>query len=74
MLLGIGMDLKEVTVPVFFAESAPAIICGGLVMSWRLWTAFGTIKMTLLAGSYGHTLTIKYKVGQSWRHRVVPTD
>ena len=41
MLLGIGMGLKEVTVPVFSAETAPANIRGGLVMSWQLWTAFG---------------------------------
>lgn len=41
MLLGIGMGLKEVTVPVFSAENAPSIIRGGLVMSWQLWTAFG---------------------------------
>ncbi|QIX01306.1 hypothetical protein AMS68_006823 [Peltaster fructicola] len=40
-LLGIGMGLKEVTVPVFSAENAPANIRGGLVMSWQLWTAFG---------------------------------
>ncbi|KAF1816426.1 hypothetical protein P152DRAFT_388925 [Eremomyces bilateralis CBS 781.70] len=41
MLLGIGMGLKEVTVPVFSAENAPTIIRGGLVMSWQVWTAFG---------------------------------
>lgn len=41
VLLGIGMGLKEVTVPVFSAENAPANIRGGLVMSWQLWTAFG---------------------------------
>jgi MFS family permease len=35
------MGLKEVTVPVFSAECVPAIIRGGLVMSWQLWTAFG---------------------------------
>lgn len=35
------MGLKEVTVPVFAAEAAPAIIRGGLVMTWQLWTAFG---------------------------------
>lgn len=29
MLLGIGMGLKEVTVPVFSAENAPTIIRGG---------------------------------------------
>lgn len=41
ILLGIGMGLKEVTVPVFSAECAPSNIRGGLVMSWQLWTAFG---------------------------------
>ncbi|KAL7930637.1 sugar transporter domain-containing protein [Trichoderma chlorosporum] len=41
MLLGIGMGLKEVTVPVFTAENAPPAIRGGLVMSWQIWTAFG---------------------------------
>lgn len=41
VLLGIGMGLKEVTVPVYSAENAPANIRGGLVMSWQLWTAFG---------------------------------
>ncbi|EXJ64595.1 hypothetical protein A1O7_00932 [Cladophialophora yegresii CBS 114405] len=41
ILLGIGMGLKEVTVPVFSAENSPTNIRGGLVMSWQTWTAFG---------------------------------
>ncbi|KAI9898854.1 hypothetical protein N3K66_005315 [Trichothecium roseum] len=41
VLLGVGMGLKEVTVPVFAAESAPAGVRGGMVMSWQVWTAFG---------------------------------
>lgn len=41
ILLGIGMGLKEVTVPVFSAENAPTNVRGGLVMSWQVWTAFG---------------------------------
>lgn len=41
ILLGIGMGLKEVTVPVFSAEVVPASVRGGLVMSWQIWTAFG---------------------------------
>ncbi|GFF22939.1 polyol transporter 5 [Aspergillus udagawae] len=41
VLLGIGMGLKEVTVPVYSAENAPTSIRGGLVMSWQIWTAFG---------------------------------
>ncbi len=41
VLLGLGMGLKEVTVPVFSAEVAPTNIRGGLVMSWQVWTAFG---------------------------------
>lgn len=36
ILLGIGMGLKEVTVPVYSAENAPTAIRGGLVMSWQL--------------------------------------
>lgn len=43
ILLGIGMGLKEVTVPVYSAEVAPRIIRGGLVMSWQVWTAFGIL-------------------------------
>jgi MFS family permease len=41
ILLGIGMGLKEVTVPVYSAENAPSAIRGALVMSWQLWVAFG---------------------------------
>lgn len=43
ILLGIGMGLKEVTVPVYTAEIAPTKVRGGLVMSWQLWTAFGIL-------------------------------
>lgn len=38
VMLGIGMGLKEVTVPVYSAENAPTMIRGGLVMSWQMWT------------------------------------
>ncbi len=41
LLLGLGMGLKAAVIPVFCAENTPAIIRGGLVMSWQLWTAFG---------------------------------
>ncbi|EAW09752.1 sugar porter family MFS transporter [Aspergillus clavatus NRRL 1] len=41
LLLGIGMGLKASTVPIFCAENTPAVIRGGLVMCWQLWTAFG---------------------------------
>ncbi|UPL03409.1 hypothetical protein LCI18_014343 [Fusarium solani-melongenae] len=34
-------QLAALTVPVFSAENSPAIIRGGLVMSWQIWTAFG---------------------------------
>ncbi|KAK2778110.1 hypothetical protein FQN53_001877 [Emmonsiellopsis sp. PD_33] len=43
VLLGIGMGLKEVTVPVFSSEITPANVRGGLVMSWQVWTAFGIL-------------------------------
>ncbi|KAK3678994.1 hypothetical protein LTR78_001447 [Recurvomyces mirabilis] len=61
ILLGIGMGLKEVTVPVYSAEIAPTMIRGGLVMSWQLWTAFG-----IMLG-YSANLAV-YKVGKiAWR-------
>ena len=43
ILLGVGMGLKEVTVPLFSAEAAPTNIRGGLVMSWQTWVAFGVL-------------------------------
>jgi MFS family permease len=47
ILLGFGMGLKEVTVPVYSAENVPASIRGGLVMSWQIWTAFGIFMGTI---------------------------
>ncbi|KAK5117303.1 hypothetical protein LTR62_005920 [Meristemomyces frigidus] len=41
ILLGIGMGSKASTVPIYAAENVPALIRGGLVMSWQMWTAFG---------------------------------
>ncbi|KAK5118188.1 hypothetical protein LTR85_008168 [Meristemomyces frigidus] len=41
LLLGIGMGSKASTVPIYAAENVPALIRGGLVMSWQMWTAFG---------------------------------
>ncbi|KAH8599210.1 putative polyol transporter 5 [Bisporella sp. PMI_857] len=58
VLLGIGMGLKEVTVPVYSAEVAPKSIRGGLVMSWQVWTAFGILLGTcanlVFVNSPGH--------------------
>ena len=41
LLLGIGMGAKASVVPIYAAENVPAVIRGGLVMSWQMWTAFG---------------------------------
>ncbi|KAL1968961.1 hypothetical protein VTN77DRAFT_795 [Rasamsonia byssochlamydoides] len=61
ILLGAGMGLKEVTVPVFSAENAPTSIRGGLVMSWQLWTAFG-----IFLGTCANLVVVK--VGRiAWR-------
>lgn len=43
ILLGVGMGLKEVTVPLFSAEASPTNIRGGLIMSWQTWVAFGIL-------------------------------
>jgi sugar porter (SP) family MFS transporter len=62
MLLGIGMGLKEVTVPVFSAENSPAIIRGGLVMSWQVWTAFGIFLGTCSNLVVGKTGAISWRL------------
>ncbi|KAK8923256.1 Polyol transporter 5 [Metarhizium anisopliae] len=62
MLLGIGMGLKEVTVPVFSAENSPAIIRGGLVMSWQMWTAFGIFLGTCANLAVGKTGDIAWRL------------
>lgn len=61
ILLGVGMGLKEVTVPIFSAEIAPSNIRGGLVMPWQIWTAFG-----ILLGTCGN-LAVANTGDISWR-------
>lgn len=41
LVLGVGMGLKEVTVPIYAAEISPTAIRGTLVMSWQVFTALG---------------------------------
>ncbi|KAH8751536.1 putative polyol transporter 5 [Hyaloscypha sp. PMI_1271] len=62
VLLGIGMGLKEVTVPVYSAESAPTNIRGGLVMSWQMWTAFGIWLGTCANLMFVHTGKIAWRL------------
>jgi sugar porter (SP) family MFS transporter len=62
MLLGIGMGLKEVTVPVYSAEIAPPIVRGGLVMSWQIWTAFG-----IFLGTCANLIVKDVTAVASWR-------
>ncbi|KAH6603290.1 sugar transporter [Trichoderma cornu-damae] len=62
VLLGIGMGLKEVTVPVYSAENAPAAIRGGLVMSWQVWTAFGIFLGTCANLAVGKTGAIAWRL------------
>jgi sugar porter (SP) family MFS transporter len=62
MLLGIGMGLKEVTVPVFSAENAPTIIRGALTMSWQVWTAFGIFCGTCANLAVGKTGSISWRL------------
>ena len=62
MLLGIGMGLKEVTVPIFSAEIAPTNIRGGLVMSWQLWTAFGILLGTCANLAVANTGALSWRL------------
>lgn len=38
-----GMGVKITTIPIMTSETAPAVIRGGLVMSFQLWVAFGIL-------------------------------
>ncbi|KAJ5908416.1 hypothetical protein N7495_001098, partial [Penicillium taxi] len=62
ILLGIGMGLKEVTVPVYSAENAPTNIRGGLVMSWQVWTAFGIFMGTCANLTVANTGDIAWRL------------
>ncbi|RFU33303.1 hypothetical protein B7463_g3020, partial [Scytalidium lignicola] len=62
ILLGIGMGLKEVTVPIYSAENSPANIRGGLVMSWQVWTAFGIFIGTCANLVFVHTGRIAWRL------------
>ncbi|KAJ5099794.1 hypothetical protein N7532_006795 [Penicillium argentinense] len=62
VLLGIGMGLKEVTVPVYSAENAPTNVRGGLVMSWQLWTAFGIFLGTCANLAVANTGDISWRL------------
>lgn len=51
LLLGLGMGAKASTVPIYAAENTPAVIRGGLVMSWQMWSEINqpkTRKTTVL--------------------------
>lgn len=61
ILLGLGMGLKEVTVPVFSAENAPTSIRGALTMSWQLFVAFG-----IMLG-FSANLVVKDTGNIAWR-------
>ncbi|KAJ5317949.1 hypothetical protein N7508_002457 [Penicillium antarcticum] len=63
VFLGLGMGLKEVTVPVYSAvENAPTNIRGGLVMSWQIWTAFGIFLGTCANLIVANTGTIAWRL------------
>ncbi|OJJ48879.1 hypothetical protein ASPZODRAFT_149862 [Penicilliopsis zonata CBS 506.65] len=62
MLLGLGMGLKEVTVPVYSAENAPTNIRGGLVMSWQLWTACGIFLGTCANLAVANTGSLSWRL------------
>ncbi|KAF2187909.1 hypothetical protein K469DRAFT_661298 [Zopfia rhizophila CBS 207.26] len=41
LFMGLGMGIKISTIPIMTSETVPAVIRGGLVMSFQLWVAFG---------------------------------
>lgn len=62
ILLGVGMGLKEVTVPVYSAENAPANIRAALVMSWQMWVGFGMMLGFSANLAFLHTGAIAWRL------------
>jgi MFS family permease len=42
-VMGIGLGMKNATVPVYSSEMAPARVRGAMVMFWQLWVTFGAL-------------------------------
>lgn len=58
------MGIKITTIPIMTSETVPAIIRGGLVMSFQLWVAFG-----ILIGFSSNL--IFYRIGSlAWRFQL----
>ncbi|KAK2807921.1 hypothetical protein FQN50_005163 [Emmonsiellopsis sp. PD_5] len=63
LILGIGVGIKGVTVPVFSAETSPAAIRGALVMSWQMWVSFG-----IALGLASNLIVFQFK--NQWRFQL----
>lgn len=64
MFMGLGMGIKITTIPIMTSETVPAVIRGGLVMSFQLWVAFG-----ILIGFCSNL--IFFRVGElAWRFQL----
>lgn len=77
------MGIKITTIPIMTSETVPAIIRGGLVMSFQLWVAFGifmyaskkleTVQKTTLTGLISGFCSnlIFYRIGRlAWRFQL----
>ncbi|KAF8849552.1 hypothetical protein BDZ45DRAFT_604243 [Acephala macrosclerotiorum] len=64
LIIGIGLGIKITTIPIMTSEVVPAVIRGGLVMSFQLWVAFG-----ILIGFCSNL--IFYNIGRlAWRFQL----
>lgn len=62
--MGIGLGIKITTIPIMTSEVVPAVIRGGLVMSFQLWVAFG-----ILVGFSSNL--VFYNIGRlAWRFQL----
>ena len=53
LMLGLGIGPKSVTISIYAAESVPSEEIQGALVSWQLWTAFGTM--------LGYSVTFAFK-------------
>lgn len=69
ILLGLGMGLKEVTVPIYTAEIAPTNIRGTLLMFWQLWLAFGILMGSLCNVVIAENVKSPTAKVKAWQYR-----
>ncbi|KII91690.1 hypothetical protein PLICRDRAFT_123227 [Plicaturopsis crispa FD-325 SS-3] len=65
--MGVGIGPKSAIVPVYSAECVPALIRGGLVMAWQIFTAFGIMMGFVMSLAFRNLKDTEHVKGLNWR-------